>query len=245
VQDVPADDQHPDHDVSQGDRLVKHVYDTLRNSPLWEKSMLVVTYDEHGGFFDHVSPPTDCPNPDGKNATDVVGGFDFGRLGIRVPFVVASPYVPKNTVVDLPAKNSYEHSSLPATVRQLLAPDQPFLTKRDMWAASFEDVLSLSQPRNDCPTSLPTSATHRGITPGLEAAATGSRPLQGLQLSLVAMAAGLNVNINEKMASKDTARRVAAVQAAVKSEREAFDYISKEVGSLTGANPIELARMMY
>jgi phospholipase C len=74
-----ASDQHPDHDVSIGDQLIKDVYDAVRASPLWEKTALIITYDEHGGFFDHVSPPSPVPNPDGINSTD--DPFDFTRLG--------------------------------------------------------------------------------------------------------------------------------------------------------------------
>ena len=88
-----ANDQHPDHDVSAGDQLIKDIYEAVRASPLWEKTALVITYDEHGGFYDHVPPPTGVPNPDGKNATD--DPFDFTRLGVRVPFVVASPWIKK------------------------------------------------------------------------------------------------------------------------------------------------------
>ena len=74
-----ASDQHPDHDVSIGDQLIKDVYDAVRASPLWEKTALIITYDEHGGFFDHVSPPEGVPSPDGISSTD--DPFDFTRLG--------------------------------------------------------------------------------------------------------------------------------------------------------------------
>lgn len=83
-----ASDQHPDHDVSIGDQLIKDVYDAVRASPLWEKTALIITYDEHGGFFDHVSPPEGVPNPDGINSTD--DPFDFTRLGMYSHFFFAS-----------------------------------------------------------------------------------------------------------------------------------------------------------
>lgn len=86
---IPASDQHPDHDVSIGDQLIKDVYDAVRASPLWEKTALIITYDEHGGFFDHVPPPMNVPNPDGMNSTD--DPFDFTRLGkiARIYFLLA------------------------------------------------------------------------------------------------------------------------------------------------------------
>lgn len=75
-----ATDQHPDHDVSAGEELIKSVYDAVRNSPAWNNTALLITYDEHGGFFDHVIPPhKNVPNPDGMDATD--DPFDFQRLG--------------------------------------------------------------------------------------------------------------------------------------------------------------------
>lgn len=111
-----ANDQHPDHDVSAGDQLIKDVYEAVRSSPLWEKTALVITYDEHGGFYDHVPPPTGVPNPDGLNSTD--DPFDFTRLGVRVPTVVISPWVKQGTVVHAkPAgEGQYEHSSIISTV---------------------------------------------------------------------------------------------------------------------------------
>ena len=91
-----ATDQHPDHDVSLGEKLIKDVYEALRSSSLWNETALVITYDEHGGFFDHVKPPTNIPNPDGRNSTD--DPFDFTRLGVRIPTVVVSPWVRKGSV---------------------------------------------------------------------------------------------------------------------------------------------------
>ena len=58
--------QHPECSVLEGERLIKSVYETLRASSIWNDLLFIVNYDEHGGFFDHVSPPmTNVPNPDG------------------------------------------------------------------------------------------------------------------------------------------------------------------------------------
>lgn len=149
-----ANDQHPDHDVSLGDALIADVYEALRNSPQWTESLLVVLWDEHGGIFDHVPPPSGPPyavNPDGKSSTSPP--FDFNRLGVRVPAVLVSPYIPAG-VID---HQVYDHTSVLATVKQLF--DLPaFLTRRDAAAATFEKNLSLDQPRNDAPTRLPRAA---------------------------------------------------------------------------------------
>lgn len=201
---VYAADQHPAHDVSVGDQLIKDVYEALRASPQWNETALIVTYDEHGGFFDHVPPEGMIPNPDGKTCDE----FDFTRQGVRVPFIVASPWVAKGTVVHgAPAgAGQYEHSSLAATVvHKLLKPradkngHQPaYLTERDAWAATFEGVFDsggLIEPRTDCPVTLPEVLSHRAHFPaGLASNNTGLAPLSTFQRSLVMMMAGVMGN---------------------------------------------------
>jgi phospholipase C len=143
-----ANDQHPPHDVRLGEYLIAEVYDALRASRYWEKSLLVVLYDEHGGFFDRVPPPGHVPSPDGKVAVDPP--FDFTRLGVRVPAILVSPWVEKGRI----DSTLYEHASLPATVRTLFGLPEA-LTARDRAANTFEKNLSRSTPRNDAPMTLP------------------------------------------------------------------------------------------
>jgi phospholipase C len=143
-----ATDEHPPHDVKLGEYLIAEVYDTLRNSPLWEKSLLVVLYDEHGGFFDHVPPPDSVPNPDGKKSK--LPPFDFTRLGVRVPAILVAPFVEKGQV----DSTIYEHSSLPATIKTLFNLPKG-LTARDKAANTFEKNLTRSIPRSDAPLKLP------------------------------------------------------------------------------------------
>lgn len=143
-----ATDQHPPHDVRLGEYLIAEVYDTLRFSSYWEKSLLVVLYDEHGGFYDHVPPPNKVPNPDGK--VSVNPPFDFTRLGVRVPAVLVSPWVERGRV----DSTLYEHASIPATLRNLFNLPRS-LTARDQAANTFEKNLSRSSPRHDALTILP------------------------------------------------------------------------------------------
>ncbi|CDH56683.1 acid phosphatase [Lichtheimia corymbifera JMRC:FSU:9682] len=151
---IPENDNHPPADVAEGEKLLKEIYETLRASPQWNETLFIVTYDEHGGYYDHVPTPLkDIPNPDGKE-TD---GFKFDRLGVRVPTLLISPWVEKGGVIHAPngpAKNSeYEHSSIPATIKKLFnLPNH--LTKRDAWAGTFEHAISLDKPRTDCPETL-------------------------------------------------------------------------------------------
>ncbi|KAL9248617.1 Non-specific phospholipase C2-like protein [Drosera capensis] len=160
TKDDPATDDHPAHDVYQGQMFIKEVYETLRASPQWNNTLMIITYDEHGGFFDHVPTPVrGVPSPDGIIGEDPYN-FKFDRLGVRVPTIMVSPWIEKGTVVHRangPTSTSeYEHSSIPATVKKLFNLSSPFLTKRDAWAGTFEGIITRTKPRTDCPVTLPT-----------------------------------------------------------------------------------------
>lgn len=142
-----ANDQHPNHDVRFGELLVVDVYEALRASPLWERTLFVVAYDEHGGLYDHVFPPR-APSPDGRAWKGDGLSFDFTRLGVRVPAVLVSPWIAAGTV----DHTLYDHTSILATVRDRFG--LASLTARDAAAATFADTLSLDRPRTDAPTKL-------------------------------------------------------------------------------------------
>jgi len=155
--DFKATDEHPDHDVANGEKFMKRVYEEIRQSPIWEDTLLLIFYDEHGGFFDHVPPPW-AVSPDGRVGKDVSPPFNFTRYGIRIPAILVSPYIKKGTVANRPDPSSlaqYSHSSLPHTMREQFAPDYPPFTDREMIALTIEDLLTLEYPRDDCPTKLP------------------------------------------------------------------------------------------
>ena len=95
-----ANDDHPAHDVRLGQALIGSVYAALRQSPQWNNCLFVVTYDEHGGFFDHVPPP-EC----------VDDHAEFRRLGVRVPTLVAGPYVRRGHI----ESTTFEHSTISST----------------------------------------------------------------------------------------------------------------------------------
>jgi phospholipase C len=103
------DDEHPPATPQGGQRFVAQVIDALTRSPNWSSSALFLTYDEHGGLWDHVPPPPACP-PDARVPTlhpgDPPGGFD--RYGVRVPMMVVSPFARKHFV----AHRVYDHTSL-------------------------------------------------------------------------------------------------------------------------------------
>ncbi|KAL5766299.1 hypothetical protein ACOSP7_016916 [Xanthoceras sorbifolium] len=187
----PANDDHPSHDVYEGQMFVKEVYETLRASPQWNQTLLVITYDEHGGFYDHVPTPVrGIPSPDG-----IVGPqpflFNFDRLGVRVPTIMVSPWIKKGTVVHGPngkpsPTSEYEHSSIPATVKKMFNLSSPFLTKRDEWAGTFEGIVqTMTQPRTDCPETLPTPVKIR------QGAANENAKLSEFQQEMLQLAAVL------------------------------------------------------
>ena len=146
--------EHPLDDVRLGEGLIKATYEAIRNSPVWKSSMLIIAWDEHGGFFDHAIPPPavapgDTTSSDGHNKY----GFTFEQCGPRVPAVIISPWIPRNTVDHRP----YDHSSIPATLEKLFAMDP--LTERDRVANTLLPLLSLDAARDDTPATLPSPAS--------------------------------------------------------------------------------------
>jgi phospholipase C len=142
--------QHPMDSMTGGEGLIKATYEAIRNSPLWDRSLLIITYDEHGGFYDSVAPGAATPPNDGspQDASINAGGFLFDLYGVRVPAVIVSPLIPAG-VVD---HTLYDHASVSATLQGLfgLTP----MTQRDTGANTVLPLLSLSSPRTDCPTVL-------------------------------------------------------------------------------------------
>jgi phospholipase C len=137
--------QHPNYDVALGEQLIHDVYETLRTGSGWPGTLLVITYDEHGGCYDHVPPPWGAVPPDDDTGEF---GFGFDRFGVRVPAVLVSPLIEPGTVYRVPAGGTpLDHTSILRTVEQRWS--LPNLTKRDMAAPAFGDVLTLTTARTD------------------------------------------------------------------------------------------------
>jgi len=166
-----ASDQHPDHNIQAGEIFISQVYNAIFDNPnLWKSTALLITYDEHGGIYDHVVPPP-C-KPDGFEAspqnTGTGASFKFDRLGVRVPAILVSPWVRKGTVIPGPYEpggRTFEHASIPRTVTKFILRDtdpstlpaqdaQNFLnaTVREQAADTFLDLpTDQMQPDNDIP----------------------------------------------------------------------------------------------
>ncbi|HXM23355.1 MAG TPA: alkaline phosphatase family protein [Terriglobales bacterium] len=148
---ILASDQHPDHHVQAGELFIASVYNAIKqNSTLWRSTALLVVYDEHGGIYDHVPPPA-CTK-DGfiaqPNDTGTGRAFEFDRLGVRVPAILVSPWIPKGTVV---SGRTFEHASIPATVTKFFLGDYDQRSPREKSAETFLDLLSLPVMRTDGP----------------------------------------------------------------------------------------------
>ena len=138
--------QHPNYDVALGEQLIHDVYEALRAGPGWPGTLLVITYDEHGGCYDHVPPPWGAVPPDNDT-----GEFSFGfdRFGVRVPTVLVSPLIAPGTVYRVPAGETtpLDHTSVLKMVEQRW--NLSALTARDAAAPGFGDVFTLTAPRTD------------------------------------------------------------------------------------------------
>lgn len=156
-----ANDQHPDHDVRAGEIFIGTVYQSIKNNPqLWQTSVLLITYSNHGGLFDHVPPPATTPDIFVAQAeqTNTGRAFSFDRLGVRVPAVMVSPWIPKGTVIN----RVFDHASIPATVTKFFLGDYSPRSPREINADVFiepkgaalnprHNILSLKTMRMDCP----------------------------------------------------------------------------------------------
>ena len=139
-----ASDQHPDHNMFAGEAFIADVYERIRsNQELWLNTLLLIVYDEHGGTYDHVEPPAIPPH----GYTDATTGFRFDRLGVRVPAVLISPWIPAGTVI----KDMFEHASIPATVTQQFIGDPATNSRseREQKARTFLNFLTLPAARTD------------------------------------------------------------------------------------------------
>ena len=155
---VLGNDYHPPCNMLVGEEFVKEVYASLiANTAAWRKTLLLITFDEFVGSFDHrtdeltagtVKPPW---GPDGQPPFKSPTNFAFDRLGARVPTIIVSPYVQKNTVFRSTTSVPYDHTSVIATTLNWIgqADKVAAFGDRAQAAPTFEGVLTLDQPRTD------------------------------------------------------------------------------------------------
>ncbi|WP_373398484.1 alkaline phosphatase family protein [Algoriphagus halophilus] len=146
-------DQHPPNDIRPGEQLIAEVYQAIKNSKVFDSTLLIITYDEHGGCYDHVAPPGEAKNPDPTN-TPGQDGFLFNRFGVRVPCVLINPYISEGLIARPSGYVPYDHTSIIKTVQECFQLEGN-LTERDKAAPSLSGVLTLSKARTDFPEVTP------------------------------------------------------------------------------------------
>jgi phospholipase C len=186
-----ATSQHPDFAMDAGEALIAEVYSAIRDSPLWNDTLLLIVYDEHGGLFHHVTPPIlvrDPQFPDIPASKDF--GFKFDRLGVRVPAVFVSPWIQAGTILH----RQFDHCSIVATVRKLFCLDKTPFNWREAQAATFENVANLAAMRPDKP-NLPNATASDGTIPVPRAAILSDADRQAANAAMTAagMAPALHV----------------------------------------------------
>ena len=148
---IKPNDGHPPHDVGLGERFLLRIWRAISTGKNWNNTLLVITFDENGGCYDHVEPPSAKPPDSASNSGEE--GFHFDRYGVRVPAVLVSPYIEAGTVFRSVTDVPYDHTSILATLRDWLnIPQGRMLTSaRVKDAPTFANVLTRSTPRSDLP----------------------------------------------------------------------------------------------
>lgn len=162
---APATSYHPlgDLGVTPAETMLNDIYVALRDGKKWDKTLLIITFDEHGGYFDHVPPPRAVnPWPNDKN-----DGFKYDLMGVRVPCILVSPWIEENTVFrapeplhydpDMPPPVAYDSTSILATLLHWygIPKGRWALGRRVHQAPTFEKVFQCESARSDKPSFEP------------------------------------------------------------------------------------------
>jgi phospholipase C len=147
-------DEHPPADVQIGQKWVNDLVQKVMSSPLWAHTALFITWDEHGGFYDHLPPPPACV-PDSKDPILSSTGNNtipakFDRYGVRVPLIVVSPFAKKGYV----GHATYDHTSILRFIEAKFK--VPALTARDANADALMDLFDFKNPPSVTPPTITT-----------------------------------------------------------------------------------------
>jgi phospholipase C len=211
-------DYHPPSaPTNGGEQFLHRVYDAVRSSPQWHETLLIITFDEHGGTYDHVPPPWGAINPDGLHGERF---FDFDLFGARVPTILVSPYVPASTVFRAPtgSRFPFDHTSFIKTLLLWAGVDLANVKLGDRMpeAPTFEGLF-VNEPVNDgVPdfTSPPLSNRTAGAVPSH---AAGSRK------DLTELLAGIPITATRVLLAQHTTS--AELQEAVAAYRKNPDGV--------------------
>jgi phospholipase C len=140
-------DQHPPSDIRPGEKLMADIYNMIKQSPAFAETLFIITYDEHGGCYDHVPPPSGAKNPDSSNPAGQ-DGFTFNRFGVRVPCVVVNPYIKAGLIARPDGYTPFDHTSIIKTIQNCFNLEG-HLTERDKAAPDLSCLLILDKPRQE------------------------------------------------------------------------------------------------
>ena len=209
--------------VLLGEKLVWDVYEAIKNSASVDgnnaqNTLLVITFDEHGGCWDHVSPQK-AVGPDLSKYTKWEG-FDFSRSGVRVPTIMVSPHIAKNTVVNEPMDHTSFINTMQEKWNRIVKGQFPPLSTRSANAPKFTPVFTSekARPISDWPT-IPEPK----IPEEMSVIDFSKAPLNDLQQSILAgVIAVQNSKKNKRTAKIDASN--------IKTVKEAMDYLRKVKG---------------
>ena len=170
----PHENEKSGRSFVAGEQLIAEIYNALVANPeVFDKTLFIITYDEHGGFFDHV-PPVPMQPP----TSVVTTGFDFAVSGVRVPAVAVNPRLKAETI-----SVAVDHSAIPRTVRGLFAPTSPPLSNREAASPSVVDLMTWGPARALAPIPVPDLPEREWLLP-----AEAEEPLDDFQQSMVGLA---------------------------------------------------------
>ena len=149
-----GNDFHPPRNMKLGENLIRSVYESLTaNEESWNKTLFILTFDEHVGSFDHVSPPWGATPPwgEGTPPETLQKDFKFDRFGARIPTILISPHISRGTVFRAEGDVPYDHTSIAATFlnRHNIEKSKWGLGERMAKAPTFENQIDLAEPRTD------------------------------------------------------------------------------------------------
>ena len=225
-----AEDYHPPHNVCISEQFLADVYNTVRQSPYRDKILLIITFDEHGGCYDHYAPPSGsvAPKP-GSVSRD--GTFKFDRFGVRVPTILVCSYVQPGTVFRIPPTKPpftkqtmpFDHTSILATLRDWKHMDKnhPFLpSPRIASAPTLYPVLTLSDTNKN--KNWPSIVSSCTVGP-IDDAEIANQPLSDLEMSIVVSVARLR----RRPQPLDQAT-IDLIRQRVKTKQDAVDFMGPE-----------------
>ena len=235
----PENDMHPEShkvqlyglsNVERSEQLLYKLYSAIRNSPDWDKILFLILFDEHGGCYDHVCPPTSKTCDFAISPDNIVipvnqpggTGFNFDRLGVRVPAIVISAYTPPQTIVN----TVFDHTSAISTVVKCFGLPNGKLGLRQAKSPDVGEALTLANPRQDFPQipAAPTeeiSLVQRTMAARKALLQANSKPLSDLQLTLAkGISQRMNIPVPEQDLKKEFATAVSAEALFVKAQAE-------------------------